>query len=66
MRFLKSLIKLLKNPHIYTALIAASVILGAAALSKTEENSDVMIILFGAVISSYLTKTHKKKNCCKY
>jgi hypothetical protein len=60
--------KVLSNPHIYTALIAAGIILGAAWFFKTPENKDYFVILFASVASAQIVISNalakKKKDSC--
>lgn len=68
MKLFKSIKKILSNPHIYTALIAAGIILGAAWFFKTPENKRYFVILFAVVASAQIFIANAlvkkdKKNC---
>jgi uncharacterized membrane protein len=69
MKLFQKIKKLISNPHIYTALIAAAIILGASWFYKTTENKGYFILLFTTVAISqmYIARvlTKKRNKTCK-
>lgn len=64
MKLFQKLGKLISNPHIYTALIGAAIILGASWFYKSTDNKGYFILLYTTVAISqmYIARLLSKKS----
>jgi hypothetical protein len=64
MKLFQKIKKWVSNPHIYTALIAAAILLGSSWFFKTAENKDFFVILYASIACTqmFVAKALVKKN----